>query len=320
MEFPDYYEILQVTKASTDAEIKKAYRKLAMKFHPDKNPDTVEEAAKKFQEIGEAYDVLSDKKRRAIYDRFGYEGLRDGVAEGDTYPEGYSYSGNAQEIFEGFFGTSNPFAAFGFGESAPFASKLNKPGPQKGDTIIHNLDCTLGELYNGCVKKFNITRKRWDEKEMAPYEDTKQLVINVKKGWKKGTKVTFPNEGDDLGPNTIPADIVFVINEKPEPELPFVREGNNLVFTYRISIADALSDCSLQIPTLDKRIISIACPEVVSPLYEKKVESEGMPISKRPGEFGNLLIKFHILFPKYLSVEKKKKLRELLANEELLHN
>lgn len=79
----NYYEVLQLPKNSSDAEIKKAYRKLAMKWHPDKNPDNAEEAAKKFQEIGEAYDVLSDMEKRAIYDQFGYEGLRDGVQNSD---------------------------------------------------------------------------------------------------------------------------------------------------------------------------------------------------------------------------------------------
>lgn len=317
MEFPDYYEILQVTKASSDAEIKKAYRKLAMKWHPDKNPDMKEDASKKFQEIGEAYDVLSDPERRAIFDQYGFEGLRDGVGE-EKEGNGYTYGGNAQEIFESFFGTGNPFAAFGFGETAPFASKLNKPGPKKGDTVTHNLECTLGELYNGCVKKFKIQRQKLTP-EGDSYDDEKQLVINVKPGWKKGTKVTFPCEGSDV-PGGIAADIVFVITEMPEPDLPYTREGNNLFFTYRISIADALSDCSLQIPTLDKRLISIACPEVVSPLYEKRIDGEGMPLSKKPDEKGALFVKFHILFPKYLSVEKKTKLRELLANEELLQN
>lgn len=75
----NYYDVLNVPKGASDAEIKKSYRKLAMKWHPDKNPDIVEEASKKFQEIGEAYDVLSDLEKRAIYDQFGFEGLRDGV-------------------------------------------------------------------------------------------------------------------------------------------------------------------------------------------------------------------------------------------------
>ena len=317
MEFPDYYEILGVTKASNDAQIKKAYRKLAMKWHPDKNKDMQAEAAQKFMEIGEAYDVLSDPEKRAIFDQYGYEGLRDGVGD-EAANAGYTFSGNAQEIFENFFGTGNPFAAFGFGDTAPFASALNKPGPKKGDTVIHNLECTLGELYNGCVKKFNITRKKLNE-EGELVDDTKQLSINVLQGWKKGTKVTFPCEGDDVK-GGIAADIVFVVVEKNEPGIAYVRDGNNLIFKYRISIADALSDCSLQVPTLDGRIISIACPEVVSPLYEKTIPDEGMPSSKRPGEKGNLIIQFQVLFPKYLSNAKKIELRELLANEELLQN
>ena len=75
----DYYGVLELPRGATDVEIKKAYRKLAMKYHPDKNPETPMEAACKFQEIGEAYDVLSDKEKRAIFDQYGYEGLRDGV-------------------------------------------------------------------------------------------------------------------------------------------------------------------------------------------------------------------------------------------------
>ncbi len=79
----NYYEVLEVAKNASDADIKKAYRRLAMKWHPDKNPDNSEEAAKKFQEIGEAYDVLSDMEKRAIYDRYGYDGLKNGVPNGE---------------------------------------------------------------------------------------------------------------------------------------------------------------------------------------------------------------------------------------------
>jgi DnaJ homolog subfamily B member 4 len=143
-------------------------------------------------------------------------------------------------------------------------------------------------------------------------------MITVKAGWKKGTKVTFPNEGDEA-PETIPPDIVFIIQEKPdESEKAYSRDGNNLIYEHNISLSDALTDCALQIPTLDGRMVSIACPEVVSPFYQKSVTGEGMPISKRPGEKGDLTIKFHILFPKYLNGDKRTKIRNLLAGEELL--
>ena len=96
----------------------------------------------------------------------------------------------------------------------------------------------------------------------------KILTVNVKQGWKKGTKITFPGEGDE-GVDMVAADIIFVIQESNEKS--YTREGNNLIYMHRISLSDALSDCSLQIPTLDSRIISVACPEVVSPFYEKVI-------------------------------------------------
>lgn len=315
-DYPNYYDILQVPKGSSDAEIKKAYRKLAMKWHPDKNPDSPIEAAAQFQAIGEAYDVLSDSSKRAIFDQYGYEGLRDGIPDphGGSQP-GYEYKQNAQNIFESFFGTSNPFASFGFGSSQPFSNRLNKPGLKILDPEIRKVDCTLTELYNGCTKSFNVKRKRFNAEKVL-VDDEKILTINIRPGWKQGTKVTFPAEGDESADSTTP-DIVFIIQEKPDPKLGYAREGNNLIYTYQITLADALSDCSLQVPTLDNRLLSFACPEVVSPYYEKKIIGEGMPVSKNPGARGDLVIRFHILFPKYLNGTKKLKIRELLANEEL---
>ena len=101
--------------------------------------------------------------------------------------------------------------------------------------------------------------------------EPKTLTITIKAGWKQDTKITFPNEGDET-PGKLTPDVVFVIKEIDDPNLPgYSRSGNDLIYTYKISLSDALTDCSLRIPTLDQRIISIACPEVVSPYYEKRV-------------------------------------------------
>jgi len=90
-------------------------------------------------------------------------------------------------------------------------------------------------------------------------DDTKELSITVKPGWKKGTKITFPNEGDECV-GTVPADVVFTITESPHAQ--FARDGSALIFTAKISLADALTDCVLEVPTLDGRVLSLPCPEV----------------------------------------------------------
>ncbi|CAM9738049.1 unnamed protein product, partial [Pylaiella littoralis] len=315
----DYYETLGVQRAASDAEIKKAYRKLAMIWHPDKNKQNTTEASRNFQEIGEAYDVLSDKKNRAIYDQYGAEGLREGVPGKDgKKPEGYTYKQNGQEIFESFFGTHNPFVDFGFGDTMPFASRLKKQGLRKPDPVARDLPCSLEELYNGCTKAFKVTRKArclgFSEKgfnadgELA--EASTQLTVSVKPGWKRGTKITFPGEGDE-GPGVLPADVVLVVAERPHQY--FSREGNDLIYTSMLSLADALTDCIIQVPTLDGRVLRLPCPEVVSPGYERRLGGEGMPISKSPGSRGDLLIRFKLVFPAFLPQASKVILRRLLS-------
>eukprot|EP00695_Tsukubamonas_globosa_P001273 TRINITY_DN2245_c0_g1_i1.p1 TRINITY_DN2245_c0_g1~~TRINITY_DN2245_c0_g1_i1.p1 ORF type:complete len:118 (+),score=28.01 TRINITY_DN2245_c0_g1_i1:105-458(+) len=107
----DYYQILGVNRDASDDEIKKAYRKLAMKYHPDKNPDNKEAAEKKFKQVAEAYEILSDSKKRAIFDQYGEEGLQGGMpggAPGGAGGASYHFS-DPNDIFRQFFGTSNPF-------------------------------------------------------------------------------------------------------------------------------------------------------------------------------------------------------------------
>eukprot|EP00830_Metopus_es_P007128 TRINITY_DN1675_c0_g1_i2.p1 TRINITY_DN1675_c0_g1~~TRINITY_DN1675_c0_g1_i2.p1 ORF type:complete len:277 (+),score=85.80 TRINITY_DN1675_c0_g1_i2:108-938(+) len=128
----DYYEILGLTKAASDEEIRKAYRKLALKWHPDKNPDKREEAEKTFKEIAEAYAVLSDKAKREQYDRFGSVGPDQGFSGGAGFGDF-----DAQKIFEMFFGGKDPFKAFqedddGFFSSSIFGSKGKKKGFTSG--------------------------------------------------------------------------------------------------------------------------------------------------------------------------------------------
>lgn len=136
------------------------------------------------------------------------------------------------------------------------------------------------------------------------------LTIEVKPGWKKGTKITFPEKGNEQ-PNVVPADLVFVIDERPH-EI-FKRDGNDLIMTHKVSLSEALTGCTVNLTTLDGRLLNIPITEVINPGYEKVVQKEGMPIAKESGKRGNLRIKFEIKFPARLSPEQKQGLKRLLG-------
>ncbi|XP_034697141.1 dnaJ homolog subfamily B member 13-like [Vitis riparia] len=339
----DYYKILQVDKSSKDEDLKKAYRKLAMKWHPDKNPNNKKEAEAKFKQISEAYEVLSDPQKRAVYDQYGEEGLKGqvpppdaGVPGGATYfqtgdgPTMFRFNPrNANDIFAEFFGYSSPFGGMGgtggggmrgsrfssgmfgddifssFGDSRPMSQ-----GPRKAPPIENTLPCSLEDLYKGTTKKMKISREIMDASgKTIPVEEI--LTIEIKPGWKKGTKITFPEKGNEQ-PNVIPADLVFIIDEKPHSK--FTREGNDLVVTQKITLAEALTGYTVHLTTLDGRSLSIPINNPIHPNYEEVVPKEGMPIPKEPSKRGNLRIKFNIKFPTRLTAEQKSGIKKLLGS------
>lgn len=272
----NYYAILGLSKGAADDEIKKAYRKLALKYHPDKNK--TKEAEEKFKEVAEAYEILSDKKKRDLYDKYGEDGLKAGGPGGFSTggQEQFSaFHGDPRATFAQFFGSSSPFQAFfdfpgsggrgggfqfGMDEEMDTDDLFSMGGPRPGgpggafrsqsfnihgspnrgkdkaqdNPIEHDLYVTLEDIVRGCTKKMKISRKVLQPDGSSRKED-KVLTINVKPGWKAGTKITFQKEGDQ-GKNKIPADIVFIIRDKPHPL--FKREGSDLRYTAKISLRD----------------------------------------------------------------------------------
>ena len=137
------------------------------------------------------------------------------------------------------------------------------------------------------------------------------LASEIRPGWKKGTKITFPEKGNEQR-GVIPSDLVFIIDEKPHAV--FKRDGNDLVVTQKISLAEALTGYTAQITTLDGRSLTIPVNSVISPTYEEVVKGEGMPIPKEPTRKGNLRIKFDIKFPTRLTSDQKKGIKLLLTS------
>lgn len=179
----------------------------------------------------------------------------------------------------------------------------SRQGPMKASPIKRTLACTLEELATGCSKRVKVTRQR----EGRPEE--KVLEITVKPGWKKGTTVTFENEGDE-SPGILPADLQFVIGEKEHDR--FTREGDNLILNTRVSLGDALGGTTLAVKTLDGRVLNLNVTEIITPNYTKTIKGEGMPKSKVGGK-GDLLIRFNIAFPLSLPEEKRRQIKALLS-------
>lgn len=151
----DYYNILKVSRSATDEDLKRAYKRLAMVWHPDKNPRNKKEAEARFKQISEAYDVLSDPHKRQIYDQFGEEALKSGVSQPQS--NGFHFnSRNPDDIFNEFFG--------GGGGSRPFPPpgegffRAADGQPRKAAPVENKLPCSLEELYSGSKRKMRISR------------------------------------------------------------------------------------------------------------------------------------------------------------------
>uniref|UniRef100_A0A8C6TTR2 DnaJ heat shock protein family (Hsp40) member B4 n=1 Tax=Neogobius melanostomus TaxID=47308 RepID=A0A8C6TTR2_9GOBI len=301
----DYYKTLGISKGATEDDIKKAYRKQALKWHPDKNKSPV--AEEKFKEIAEAYEVLSDPKKREVYDQYGEEGLKGGngpTGEGPGNTFTYTFHGDPHATFM-FFGRK----ANGRDEEDMDVDGNDAFGRKQDPPIIHELRVTLEEVFHGCTKRMKISRKRMNPDGRTMRTEDKILTIEIKRGWKEGTKITFPREGDE-SPNTIPADIVFVIKDKPHPH--FRREGSNIVYAVRISLRQSLCGCSVTVSTIDGKTCNMKITDVIKPGMRRTVAGQGLPFPKNPEQRGDLVVEFDVNFPETLPSNAKDVLKRHL--------
>ncbi|XP_046350273.1 dnaJ homolog subfamily A member 1-like [Haliotis rufescens] len=326
-----FYDLLGVNPSSTPDEIKKAYRKLALKYHPDKNPNEGE----KFKAISMAYEVLSDPKKRQIYDQGG----EDAIKGGGTSGEGFH---SPMDIFDMFF----------------HGGGRRQRGPSKGKDIVHKVKVTLEEMYNGATRKLAlqknvicgncegrggavgavITCSRCDGSGMmiqvhrlAPgmvqqvqsrcsecrgqgeiinpklrcktcignkvIKERKILEVHIDKGMKDQQQIRFTAEGDQE-PGLEPGDIIIVLDQKPHNT--FERHGNDLVMKMNLELVEALCGFVRPVETLDNRVLKITSHpgEVVKHEDVKCILNEGMPIYRDPFSKGRLVVQMVVNFPK----------------------
>ncbi|PIA47466.1 hypothetical protein AQUCO_01400248v1 [Aquilegia coerulea] len=306
----DFHNILGVTKNASMRDIVKAYKKLVMRWHPDKNPSSKKkEAEAKIRTINEAYTALKEKKQ----EEKTMNGACDSSDDDPTTPKS-SYNHRRTNSQYSSMPSSLPKSASKRGNTTPstppnnlqksvsrrstnpimfsYSTVRRKPPP-----IEKKLECSLEELSNGCVKKIKITRDVVTQHGTIVQEE-ELLRIKIKPGWKKGTKITFEGIGDER-PGYLPADITFLIDEKRHPL--FKRDGDDLVLAVEIPLVKALTGCSLTIPLLGGEKMNLSLEDIVYPGYEKI-----------DGRRGNLRIKFRINFPSELSEEQRSDIYSLL--------
>ncbi|KAF5275754.1 hypothetical protein FQR65_LT16547 [Abscondita terminalis] len=300
----DYYGVLSIQKNSTDLQIRKAYRNLALEFNLERLRDQCSE--KVFALIGEAYEVLGDPLKRAVFDQYGEEGLKRGVPGPDGYILPYHYHGDPMRTYKEFFGTASPYGdLLDYLKDPPvvFEHQNIRGIKKKQPPIYHSLCLSLHEIFFGGVKKMKIQRLQFtgeDKVRTAVKENI--LSIPIKPGVRPNTEIVFPEEGDQ-NPAHIPADVIFVTKDRKH-EI-FTREGDNLIMEVDVSLEDALLGTTVEVNTLDHRIVRVPITDVIHPAYKKTVENEGMPIVENPNEKGKLIISFNIAFPSYLPKSSK---------------
>ncbi len=309
----DYYDVLGVTKAANADEIKKAYRKLAMKFHPDKNPND-KKAEEKFKEISEAYDILQDDEKRKAYDQFGHLGASGGFRpEGNPF-EGFARSGGArsggfnynatgggaesfQDVFGDIFGDIFQGRRSGAGAGP-------RPSRARGADLRYTLNVSFEEAATGTEKTISFIRQRSGGEESA------KLSVTVPAGVKTGQRLKLRGEGD-AGPGGGSVGDLYVIVNVQEHSL-FKRVENDVHLDLPLSFGDAVLGTTVQIPTLTGRA-SLKVPPGTPSGQTFRLKGKGFSAISGGGQ-GDMLVKVVIDVPRDLTSEQKEDLKKWLES------
>ena len=343
-----YYELLSIDKSANENEIKKAYKKSALKYHPDRNRDNKEESEKKFKEISEAYGVLSSPEKKQLYDKYGEDAVKkSGGASGSPF-----------DIFEQMFGSGGHqgggFSGMGegmFGGGSPFSHFFGGGREQQNQNNVTKMKVNISykDIMSGSEKKIKINRKILETKndvkicnqcdgkgkianlirlgpgivtqsispcqkcnqtgKILNYKSVEEFIkIRIPKGSKQGEYIKINNKGDDINLNE-KNDLIIFFEEEQESDM--MRKDNNLIYKKDILLSEALCGLKFIFNHPSKNNIVIKNSNIIEPNSTKIVNGLGFPV-KNSVRQGDLIIEFNIIFPKKITAEKQELIHKLL--------
>ncbi|KAL2219879.1 hypothetical protein M432DRAFT_284771 [Thermoascus aurantiacus ATCC 26904] len=351
------YDALGIRPDASQDEIKKAYKKAALRWHPDKNKNNPQ-AAEKFKEVSQAYEVLSDPEKRKVYDQFGLEYLlRGGPAPspgggGPSFeggmPGGFAFGGmpggggtrtfhfttgpggggfrfsSAEDIFRNFakgagasmmddddiftmLGGGFGGGARGRGAGGGFQQQARRAPTPEPTVVEKELPLTLEEIFHGTTKKVTTKSKTFDASGKRSVQEV-TLEANIKPGLRAGSKIKYKGVGDQEEGGR--QDVHLIVVEKEHPV--FKRQGDHLITNVELTLKEALTGWDRIVRTIDGKSIRVTKPGPTQPGHEERYPGLGMPISKKPNERGDLIVRVNVKFPTTLSASQKDILRDVL--------
>lgn len=301
----NYYEILQITKNASKSEIKKAYHKLSKKYHPDKNKE--ENAKVIFQQVNEAYQILSDEKKREIYDKFGKQGLESMGNNNSVDPMNFPFHvfNNFHNIHGNMPGNmGGDFEIPGFGRV-----RFQNQGPRKpkSQPLQVQVGITLEEAFKGITKEISIDRKLYNEANDKVENRPIKFKIQIPSGAPHKTQQILKGKGHSYK-NHLAGDLVILIYHLPHSIFKF--NNNNLILEKTISVAEAILGFNFSFTDLSGKEIIIS--------EDGNIEHEQIKVAENVGYIKKnkrtpLIIQYNIRYPKSLDNKEKKLLKKIFG-------
>ncbi len=303
----DYYKILGVNKDASDEKIKKAYRKLAMKYHPDQNKGD-KQAEEHFKEVNEAYAVLSDKEKRRQYDMFGSEGFQQRFSQEDIFRNfdfgqvfrefGFGSEDVFGRIFGGMGGGRRPFrrGGGGFYSGGPFGRTAQQP--QKGSDLVMDMQVSLKEAVFGASKIASFNKGGGVER----------VTVKIPPGISTGKKLRIAAKGQEGVWGGPPGDLLIKILVASHHV--FHRKGDDLIITREITLTQAVLGIQIEVPTLDDKTLSLKVPAGTQSHTQMRIKGHGVPRFNKTGR-GDLYVKIIVKLPKSLTPEQEELFKQL---------